>query len=154
MKKLLQSLFLLLFVASQAIAQERTVTGTVTAQEDGLPLPGVSVVVTGTQVGTQTGVDGKFTLKVASSAKSLTFTYIGYANKIVNIGNGNTMNVALTQDLNNLDEVVITAGGVSIQRREQGNQATTIKAAELTQAKAFNVGSALTVKLQVYRLMR
>jgi len=146
MKKLLQSLFLLLFVASTAIAQERTVTGTVTAQEDGLPLPGVGVVVTGTQIGTQTGVDGKFTLRVASNAKSLTFTYIGYAEKTVNIGSG-AMNVVLTQDLNALDEVVITAGGVSIQRREQGNQATTIKAAELTQAKAFNVGSALTGKV-------
>ena len=146
MKKLLQSLFLLLFVASQAIAQERTVTGTVTAQEDGLPLPGVGVVVTGTQIGTQTGVDGKFSLRVASTAKSLTFTYIGYADKIVNIGAGE-MKVVLSQDLNALDEVVITAGGVSIQRREQGNQATTIKAAELTQAKAFNVGSALTGKV-------
>jgi len=146
MKKLLQSLFLLLFVASTAIAQERTVTGTVTAQEDGLPLPGVGVVVTGTQIGTQTGVDGKFTLKVASNAKSLTFTYIGYAEKTMNIGSG-SMNVVLSQDLNALDEVVITAGGVSIQRREQGNQATTIKAAELTQAKAFNVGSALTGKV-------
>jgi TonB-linked SusC/RagA family outer membrane protein len=146
MKKLLQSLFLLLFVASQAIAQERTVTGTVTAQEDGLPLPGVGVVVTGTQVGTQTGVDGKFTLKVATNSKSLTFSYIGYTAKTVNIGSG-SMNVVLSQDLNALDEVVITAGGVSIQRREQGNQATTIKAAELTQAKAFNVGSALTGKV-------
>lgn len=146
MKKLLQSLFLLLFIASQAIAQERIVTGKVIAKEDGLPLPGVSVVVTGSNIGTQTNVDGKFTLKV-TTGNSLTFTYIGYANKIVNIGGSNTMNVVLTQDLNNLDEVVITAGGVSIQRREQGNQATTIKAAELTQAKAFNVASALTGKV-------
>ena len=146
MKKLLQSLFLLLFVAVQAIAQERTVTGTVTAQEDGLPLPGVGVLVTGTQIGTQTGVDGKFTLRVSSTAKSLTFRYIGYAEKTLNIGAG-AMNVVLSQDLNSLDEVVITAGGVSIQRREQGNQATTIRAAELTQAKAFNVASALTGKV-------
>ena len=147
MKKLLQSLFLLLFVAIQAIAQERTVTGIVTAQEDGLPLPGVGVLVTGTQTGTQTSVDGKFSIRVASNARSLTFTYIGYAAKTVNLGSGNNLNVVLTQDLNSLNEVVITAGGVSIQRREQGNQATTIKAAELTQAKAFNVASALSGKV-------
>ena len=54
MKKLLQSLFLLLFIAFQAIAQERTVTGTVTDKTDGLPLPGVSVKVKGTNIGTST----------------------------------------------------------------------------------------------------
>jgi len=54
MKKLLQSLLLLLFIAFQAIGQERTVTGTVTDKSDGLPLPGVSILVKGTTVGTQT----------------------------------------------------------------------------------------------------
>ena len=82
MKKLLQSLFLLLFIASQAIAQERIVTGKVTAKEDGLPLPGVSVVVTGSNIGTQTDVDGKFTLKV-TTGNTLTFTYIGYAQTVL-----------------------------------------------------------------------
>ena len=60
MKKQLRFLFvlLILFVASDAMAQDRTVTGTVTAQEDGLPLPGVSVRVQGTTLGTVTDADG------------------------------------------------------------------------------------------------
>ncbi|NDH69250.1 MAG: hypothetical protein EBY22_15390, partial [Gammaproteobacteria bacterium] len=65
MKKLLQSLFVLMLVASAAFAQDRTITGTVTAKEDGSALPGVSIQVKGTKVGTQTGADGKFTIKVA-----------------------------------------------------------------------------------------
>ena len=78
MKKLLQSLFLLLFIAFQAIAQERTVTGTVTDKTDGLPLPGVSVKVKGSNIGTSTGGNGQFSLTVPSGSNTLTFTFVGY----------------------------------------------------------------------------
>ena len=71
MKKLLQSLFLLLFIAFQAVAQERTVTGTVTDKTDGLPLPGVSVKVKGTNIGTSTGGDGRFSVRVPQGSTTL-----------------------------------------------------------------------------------
>jgi TonB-linked SusC/RagA family outer membrane protein len=147
MKKLLQSMFLLLFIAIQAIAQERTVTGTVTDKVDGLPLPGVGVRVKGTNLGTSTGSNGQFSVTVPSGSNTLTFSFIGYATQDVVIPAGNVMKVILSSSTETLNEVVITAGGVSIQRREQGNQATTIKAEDLTQAKAFNVASALTGKV-------
>lgn len=147
MKKLLQSLFLLLFIAFQATAQDRTVTGTVTDKMDGLPLPGVGVRVKGTNLGTSTGSNGQFSVTVPKGSNTLTFTFIGYATQEVVIPAGNTMKVVLSSSTESLNEVVITAGGVSIQRREQGNQATTIKAEDLTQAKAFNVASALSGKV-------
>ena len=67
-KLLLASLCILLLSITQVFAQNRTVTGTVTAQEDGLPIPGVTVKVKGTTVGTQTGANGKFTLSVPENA--------------------------------------------------------------------------------------
>jgi len=147
MKKLLQSLFVLMLFTVSVMAQERTITGTVTAQEDGLPLPGVSVRVKEVpKLGTQTNADGKFSISVPADAKTVVISFLGYLTREVAIGSG-TISVALSSDTKSLNEVVVSAGGVNIQRREQGNQATTVKGSVITQAKAFNVASALTGKV-------
>jgi len=147
MKKLLQSLFVLMLFTVSVMAQERTITGTVTAQEDGLPLPGVSVRVKEVpKLGTQTNADGKFSISVPADAKTVIISFLGYLTREVAIGSG-TISVALSSDTKSLNEVVVSAGGVNIQRREQGNQATTVKGSVITQAKAFNVASALTGKV-------
>ncbi|KQC01161.1 SusC/RagA family TonB-linked outer membrane protein [Pedobacter sp. Hv1] len=149
MKKLVLSLFIWCAVTIVVSAQERTITGSVTSSEDGLPIPGASVRVK--EVPTlvvATGPDGKFSLRVPTNGKTLVITYLGFITKELTIGNNRVVNAKLEPDAaTNLDEVVITAGGVSIKRRQQGNQATTIKSQELTQAKAFNVASALTGKV-------
>lgn len=148
MKKLILSLFILCTVTVSAIAQTRTVTGTIKASEDGLPIPGASVKVKeASAVGAVTGVDGKFTLKVPADAKTLLISYLGYLTKEVAIPSSNSINVSLELDSKTLDQVVVTAGGVNIKRREQGNQSTTVGAKQLTQAKAFNVASALSGKV-------
>ncbi len=148
MKKIL--LACLCFVAlffNEASAQNKKVTGTIVAKEDGLPLPGVSVKVAGSTIGTQTNQDGKFSLNVPATAKSLQISFIGYATVDAGIPESGVVNVSLSSDSRQLNEVVITAGGVAIKNREQGNQATNIKSEQLTQAKAFNVASALTGKV-------
>ncbi|WP_230383697.1 SusC/RagA family TonB-linked outer membrane protein [Pedobacter endophyticus] len=148
MKKLLQSLFILMFVAFSAAAQERTVSGTVTSQEDGLPVPGATVRVKEIpNLGAQTGANGKFTLKVPANGKTLIVTFLGYGTREFAIPSSNVLNAVLVSDVTSLNEVVVTAGGITIQRRQQGNQSTTVKAEELTQGKAFNVASALTGKV-------
>ncbi|WP_026897486.1 SusC/RagA family TonB-linked outer membrane protein [Daejeonella oryzae] len=114
MKKLLQSLFLLLFVAIQAIAQvspERTVTGTVTGEDDGLPLPGVSVKVKGSNMATQTSANGKYSIVISGNTSTLVFSYVGYAEKQVPVGSGSTINVALQIDNKQLSEVVVVGYG-------------------------------------------
>ncbi|WP_165585892.1 SusC/RagA family TonB-linked outer membrane protein [Pedobacter nototheniae] len=147
MKKLLQSLFILVLCAFSAFAQERTVTGTVTAQEDGLPIPGVSVKVKEvSNLGTQTSGDGKFSLKVPSNGKTLIFSYLGYATKEVAITSGN-VSVSLVSDTKSLNEVVVTAGGLSATKAQLGTASTTIKAELLTQAKPTNVAAALSGKV-------
>src|SRR5690349_2893443 len=97
MKKLLQSLFILAFIAGSAMAQNRTITGTVTDKEDGKPLPGVTVVVKGTKNGTQTGGDGKYALSVPSASAELVFSYLGYVSQTV-AASGNTVDVVLQSD--------------------------------------------------------
>ncbi len=78
MKKILQTFLLFLFlIASTVYAQTRTVTGTVTGSDDGLPLPGVSVVVKGMKSGTQTDEKGRFSIPVPDGGNTLVFTFIG-----------------------------------------------------------------------------
>ncbi|WP_431293469.1 SusC/RagA family TonB-linked outer membrane protein [Pedobacter sp. P26] len=108
MKKLLQSLFILLFIATSAIARDRTITGTVTAQEDGLPLPGVSVKIKGASGGTTTGADGRYSLKVANKATTLEFSYIGFLSQTKAIGGSNVINIQLQSDSKTLSDVVVT----------------------------------------------
>ena len=99
-----------LLVQLSAMAQDRTISGTVTGT-DGAALVGVAVTVKGTTLGTNTGTDGKFLLSVPASAKSLTFSFIGMETKVVPITGENTYNVALSQTTIGLDEVVVTGYG-------------------------------------------
>ena len=111
MKKLVQSLFLLLFVASIALAQDKKITGKVTSSDDGLPLPGVSVKVTGSNLGTQTDVNGNYAITVPSTAKSLTFTFIGFKAVVSPIGKSAQINARLESDASALSEVVVVGYG-------------------------------------------
>lgn len=78
-------IYFLLFVPLLLFAQTKEVTGTVTSADDGMPLPGVNVLVKGTTTGTQTDFDGKYTIK-ASKNDVLVFSYLGYKNQEITIG--------------------------------------------------------------------
>lgn len=126
MKKLLQSFFVLLLLATTAFAQERTVTGTVTSKEDGKPLPGVTVRVKGGQGVAQTETNGKYVIKVASGATGLDFSYLGYVTISRSLaGASNTIDVVLEQSAADLSEVVVTGYSVQ-QKREVGGAITKI----------------------------
>ena len=147
MKKLLQSLFLVLFIAFQAAAQERTVTGTVTAKEDGLPLPGVSVKVKGGAMGTSTGGDGKFSLRVPANATTLVFSFIGFKSMETSIPSSNNLNVTLETDATQLSEVIITALGESREKKSLGYSVSEVKGEDLTVAKSVDISSSLAGKV-------
>lgn len=104
-KSLLFWLLGFMMSVTQVLAQDRTISGVVTDADDGQPLIGVSVLVKGTTNGSVTDIDGKYTLNVDASAKTLVVSYVGYATKEVAI-TGNTINVALKSGLD-LDEVVV-----------------------------------------------
>ncbi|MEQ7798354.1 SusC/RagA family TonB-linked outer membrane protein [Pedobacter sp. ASV1-7] len=146
MKKLLQSLFILMFIAGAAVAQDRTITGTVTGKDDGLPLPGVSVKVVGTQNGTSTDANGKYLLVVGAGRTSIEISSIGYLTQIVPIGSSNVVNVSLVTDAKQLGEVVVTAMGITRTAKSLGYSVTTIKGDELTKARETNVINSLAGK--------
>ncbi len=148
MKKLLlvSLCFLVLFV-TQTFAQNRTITGTVTAKEDGVPIPGVSVTVKGTTNGTQTGADGKFTLSVPASAKTLTFSFIGYGTLDMSIPSDGVVNAVLSSDMKQLNEVVVTALGIQRQKRELGYATTSVSGAEVNKARPVNIANGLQGKV-------
>jgi len=147
MKKLLQSLFVVLLFAASAMAQQRTITGTVTGKEDGLPLPGVSVKVKGSKVGTSAGADGKYSISVPSGATELEFTSLGYISQSREITSSNVINVALVSDSKQLGEVVVTAMGVVKSKRNLGYATQTVKGDQLIDKGDGNILNALQGKV-------
>ncbi len=95
------------FVMQLSFAQEKTVTGTVTSATDGLPLPGVSVIVKGTSRGVQTDFDGNYSIK-ASTGETLVFSFVGMKSSEKKIGQSSTLNLSMAEDLAELETVVIT----------------------------------------------
>ncbi len=146
MKKLLQSLFILMFIASAAMAQNRTITGTVTGKDDGKPLPGVNVIVKGTKIGTQTGSNGKYALSVPSGSSQLEFAYIGYASQTI-AASSDVVDVALSADNRDLAEVVVTANSIKREKRTLGYSAPTLRNDELTSGGSSSAISSLAGKV-------
>lgn len=147
MKKLLQSLFVLCFVAFTAAAQDRTISGTVTSSEDGLPIPGTSVAIKEVpRSGIATDADGKFTIKVPANGKTLVVTSIGFAAKQV-AATGTGLKIVLDPDSKMLGEVVVTALGIQRTKKSTGYSSENLTAKELTDAKVVNLATGLQSKV-------
>src|ERR1700748_948601 len=100
-KLLLVSLCFLLFSVVQVFAQNRTITGTVTSKEDGLPVPGVTVRVKGAAGVTLTNANGKYSIS-APTGSTLSFTFVSYIQQDVVVGNNDVVNISLTSDIKSL----------------------------------------------------
>ena len=111
-------LVVLSVISCLALAQTRKVSGTVISAEDNAPVPGAGIIVNGTTTGTVTGVDGKFTLNVPASAKTLIVSCLGMKTQEVDATDGIT--VVLENDFNSLNEVVVTAMGISREKKSLG----------------------------------
>lgn len=113
----LTSVLLAFLCVGVAVAQERTVSGTVTDGATGQPLPGANVSVKGTTTGTTTDMQGQYELAVPGSDVVLVFSFVGYRAKEVTVGDQEVINVTLQEDVEQLDEVVVV--GYGTQRREE-----------------------------------
>lgn len=137
------ALFFVLFVQI-IFAQERAVTGTV-SDNNGLPLPGVSVLVKGTKTGTQSDLDGKYKIQ-ASSSQTLVFSFIGMKT-IELIGSSTTINVKMQDNATELEGVVVTALGIKREKKSLGYASQEIKGADLNGGVATsNVANLLSGK--------
>ncbi len=111
-KKLFSTLMILFALAGVLCAQERMVTGKVTSMEDGSDLPGVNVLVKGTLIGTVTAADGSYSIKVSGTNPVLVFSFIGFTTQEVNVGKQLIVNVNLSADVKQLNEVVVSGYGL------------------------------------------
>ncbi|CAM3765338.1 SusC/RagA family TonB-linked outer membrane protein [Mucilaginibacter galii] len=134
MKKILLILLALsICVVSNTFAQGRKITGKVTGADDGQPLPGVSVVVKGSTSGTQTDPNGNFTLNVPTGATTLVINYVGFVTQEVSISGTDNVTVSLRSDVRSLNEVVVSAGYQSLQRKDLPGAVSIVGSKEVEQ---------------------
>ncbi|MEG1749891.1 MAG: carboxypeptidase-like regulatory domain-containing protein, partial [Tannerellaceae bacterium] len=115
MKKLTLVFLCLMMGIGLAMAQTTKVTGHVASAEDGEPVIGASIIVKGTTTGTVTDFDGNFSLDVPANSKQLIVSYIGMASQELAVAPN--VKVALKADTQNLEEVVVTAMGISKEKK-------------------------------------
>ena len=148
MKKIAFFLSIMFFMGSVLVhAQTKNITGTVTSNDDNQPIPGVSVSVKGTTLGTITNLDGEFELTVPQDAKTLVFSFIGMKNYEVEIGTQSNFSVKMETDVFGIDEVVVTALGITREKKSLGYASQEVKSEELMQAAAPDAISALQGKV-------
>jgi TonB-linked SusC/RagA family outer membrane protein len=147
-KNLLSLLLLCIFAISSAFAQSRKISGSVLSADDGQSLPGVSIRVEGTNVGTQTNADGRFILNVPDGSKSLVVSYIGYANTTIPLTGANNYVVKLKGDAKALSEVVVTTSfGIQRDKKSLGYSSQTISNESLQEGRTNNITNALEAKV-------
>ena len=155
MRKLLLMFMVFCGIVLSAIAQQRTITGTVTSSVAGEgALPGVSVSVKGTTVGIVTGIDGKYTLSIPGDATTLVFSYIGMKKQEVEIGNRSVIDAVLEPDILGLDEVVVTALGISRERKSLGYATQEVKGDAVSRVKTANFMNTLSGKISGVQVQR
>lgn len=125
-------------------AQNRVVTGKVTSQEDGMGMPGINVVLKGTQRGTSTNASGEYSLEVSGANPILVFSFVGYNVEEVPVNGRSIVNVTVTPSTENLQEVVVTALGIQREKRSLGYSVGTVEGKELTNVPQENVLNALS----------
>jgi TonB-linked SusC/RagA family outer membrane protein len=153
MKRLVLFLTLVMFATVQLLqAQAVQISGTVTTSEDGSPLPGVSIVVKGTTVGTLADVEGNYTLTVPQNATTLVFSYVGMKTVEVAIAGRTVVDLVMESDLVGLGDIVVTAIGIKREARALGYSVTEVKSDEIVKSNATDVLNSITGKVAGVRI--
>jgi len=127
--------------------QERTITGKVVSKTDGSALPGVSVMIKGTNKGTVTDGEGKYKISITGSSSVLVFTYISFQTQEAVVGNLAVINIQMIESSKNLNEVVVTAAGIRRERSTLGYSVSTVSGDKLAQKSEPDPLRALTGKV-------
>lgn len=136
---------------SAPLFAQKTISGTVSDNMG--PLPGVSVLIKGTDRGLQTDANGKYTIQ-ASENEVVTFSMIGFATQEIPVGDQSVIDVAMSQDNKALDEVVVTALGIQREKKSLGYALQEVKGDDLVQAREPNLANALTGKVAGLQVVR
>src|SRR5450759_1643504 len=149
MKKLFLLIVLLVFVSGYTLfAQTVVITGKVASSVEGEGIiPGVTVVVKGTTIGTITDVSGKYSLTAPVNAKTLVFSYIGMKTQEVDISGRTVIDYVMQPDLVGLNEVVVTALGISREKKSLGYASQEVKGDNISTVKTSNFMNSLSGKV-------
>jgi TonB-linked SusC/RagA family outer membrane protein len=140
------ALLLTLISHIQVWAQETTVTGKVTSADDGTALPGVNVIIKGTNTGTTTTADGTYSLSAPGNA-TLVFSFIGLTSQEVQVNNRSAINVRMESDVKELTEIVVTAQGIERDQRSLGYAVQSVTGDRLAQRSEPNLLNSLQGKV-------
>ncbi len=151
MRKILINTILIGFIAVQFSFAQQEITGTV-IDESGLPLPGANVIIQGTNTGVATDFDGNYSIN-ASQGDVLEFSFIGYANQSVTVGEDRSYNVTLSADTS-LDEVVLTVLGTEKKKDEDLSSTTTVEVGQVQRAGESGVLQGLSGKTSGVNITR
>ena len=143
-KRIMTLLAVLFLMVGGALAQTK-VNGTVVSQDDGQPVMGVSVLVVGTNVGTVTGSDGRFSLTVPAGKSMLRISYVGM--ETLEVSARPNMRIVLRSGDTNLDEIVVTAMGIKRSAKALGYSATSLAGEEIAESRANDIMSSLAGKV-------
>jgi len=146
MRRILLLTVMCIAIISGAIAQH-SVSGTVVSGSDGLSIPGVTISEKGTTHGTITNAEGKYTIKVTSGKSVLVFSFVGMKTIEQPINDRSVVNIKMISSEIGLDEVVVTALGLSRQKKALGYSQESVKGAELSESSAPNIVNALSGKM-------
>ncbi|AZQ64347.1 SusC/RagA family TonB-linked outer membrane protein [Flammeovirga pectinis] len=146
MRKALLLVSLMLTMVFAGFAQERSISGVI-KDASGEALPGVTVVVKGTTQGTVTNIDGKYRLMVTGDNPTLQYRLIGYKTQEVIVGSQSEITIALEEDVEQLDEVVVTALGVERDERSLGYSVQNVSGEEMSEVKSANMVDGLGGKI-------
>lgn len=144
--KLLIALFVFTGFSS-LMAQTVTIKGTVTAADDGLPIPSVAVTVKGTTIGTLTDVNGAYMVQAPASAKELVFNFVGMKAVTEPINGRTTIDIVMVTDMLGLDEVVVTALGITREKKALGYAVQEVSGDKVSATKEANFVNALSGKI-------
>jgi len=148
MKRFVFVLSLLLFAGFNLLqAQGVQVSGNVTSADDGTALPGVSVVVRGTTIGAVTDFEGNYNITVPDGSATLMFSFVGMQTQEVAVNEQTVINVVLETSTTSLDEVVVTALGISREAKSLGYAIQDVDAEEMNVTSSTNIKSALVGKI-------
>lgn len=150
-RKLLKNIktyFILIFgfLLLSNVNSQISVSGKVVSASDNEPLPGASVVIAGTAMGTVTDIDGEFHLSVSDTNEKIVVSFVGYLTETVKVGNQSVINVSMVQDLLNLDEVIVTAYSEK-SKTEISSAVVSLKADEINKVTANGVTDMLMGKV-------
>ena len=133
---------IIVITPTDAEKQQLTVTGTVTDASTGNPLPGVNIVIEGTTMGVTTDLDGKYTITVPDQNAVLAFSYVGYLTEKITVGSQTTIDVKLTPDIAQLQQVVVIGYGTQRKEAVTGSVAS-VGGSEVREVPSANVTQAL-----------